>query len=306
MKKLAVILLTATMIFHISATERSVQGQKEPFSPDSPRLSQTNYDSLRGIIPAYHFNPSFVKEINASLEDENIEILPTENPFVKVDIISRQAETVPFYEVKGGALIIKSAKRKIENDTVTVKVYIPKNHRAQGIFIQTNKGNIELHRQKAKKIDLETDRGIITLNGIDSKKVYVDASHGDVKILDLTSDYAELDVSRHDLFIDKIKTTELSIETKSGDVKASRIQTEKLYIDSTSGNITLQFASPITKNSSVYTKKGDIKIFKPRNSWCRYITSSKYGKFDNDFDSSDSSVKFSVETKNGTVSIIKK
>jgi len=298
--------LTATMIFHISAAQRNAQGQTEPFSPENTRLSQANYDSLRGVIPAYHFNPSFVKEINVSLEDENIEILPTENPFVKVDIISKEAETVPFYEVKGGELIVKSAKRKIEDDTVTVKVYIPKNHRAQGIFIQTKRGNIELHRQKAKKIDLETDRGTITLNGIDSKKLYVDSSHGDVKILDLTSEYAELDVSRHDLFIDKIKTTELSIDTSSGNVKASRIQTEKLSIDSTSGDITLQFASPISKNSSVYTKKGDIKIFKPRNSWCRYITSSKYGKFDNDFDSSDSNVKFSVESKNGTVSIIKK
>lgn len=306
MKKLAVIILTATMIFHISAAQRNAQGQTEPFSPENTRLSQANYDSLRGVIPAYHFNPSFVKEINVSLEDENIEILPTENPFVKVDIISKEAETVPFYEVKGGELIVKSAKRKIEDDTVTVKVYIPKNHRAQGIFIQTKRGNIELHRQKAKKIDLETDRGVITLNGIDSKKLYVDSSHGDVKILDLTSEYAELDVSRHDLFIDKIKTTELSIDTSSGNVKASRIQTEKLSIDSTSGDITLQFASPISKNSSVYTKKGDIKIFKPRNSWCRYITSSKYGKFDNDFDSSDSNVKFSVESKNGTVSIIKK
>ncbi|MBR4387438.1 MAG: DUF4097 family beta strand repeat protein [Treponema sp.] len=306
MKKLAVIILTATMIFHISAAQRNAQGQTEPFSPENTRLSQANYDSLRGVIPAYHFNPSFVKEINVSLEDENIEILPTENPFVKVDIISKEAETVPFYEVKGGELIVKSAKRKIEDDTVTVKVYIPKNHRAQGIFIQTKRGNIELHRQKAKKIDLETDRGTITLNGIDSKKLYVDSSHGDVKILDLTSEYAELDVSRHDLFIDKIKTTELSIDTSSGNVKASRIQTEKLSIDSTSGDITLQFASPISKNSSVYTKKGDIKIFKPRNSWCRYITSSKYGKFDNDFDSSDSNVKFSVESKNGTVSIIKK
>ncbi len=306
MKKLAVIILTATMIFHISAAQRNAQEQTEPFSPENTRLSQANYDSLRGVIPAYHFNPSFVKEINVSLEDENIEILPTENPFVKVDIISKEAETVPFYEVKGGELIVKSAKRKIEDDTVTVKVYIPKNHRAQGIFIQTKRGNIELHRQKAKKIDLETDRGTITLNGIDSKKLYVDSSHGDVKILDLTSEYTELDVSRHDLFIDKIKTTELSIDTSSGNVKASRIQTEKLSIDSTSGDITLQFASPISKNSSVYTKKGDIKIFKPRNSWCRYITSSKYGKFDNDFDSSDSSVKFSVESKNGTVSIIKK
>ena len=306
MKKLAVIILTATMIFHISAAQRNAQGQTEPFSPENTRLSQANYDSLRGVIPAYHFNPSFVKEINVSLEDENIEILPTENPFVKVDIISKEAETVPFYEVKGGELIVKSAKRKIEDDTVTVKVYIPKNHRAQGIFIQTKRGNIELHRQKEKKIDLETDRGTITLNGIDSKKLYVDSSHGDVKILDLTSEYAELDVSRHDLFIDKIKTTELSIDTSSGNVKASRIQTEKLSIDSTSGDITLQFASPISKNSSVYTKKGDIKIFKPRNSWCRYITSSKYGKFDNDFDSSDSNVKFSVESKNGTVSIIKK
>ena len=306
MKKLAVIILTATMIFHISAAQRNAQGQTEPFSPENTRLSQANYDSLRGVIPACHFNPSFVKEINVSLEDENIEILPTENPFVKVDIISKEAETVPFYEVKGGELIVKSAKRKIEDDTVTVKVYIPKNHRAQGIFIQTKSGNIELHRQKAKKIDLETDRGTITLNGIDSKKLYVDSSHGDVKILDLTSEYAELDVSRHDLFIDKIKTTELSIDTSSGNVKASRIQTEKLSIDSTSGDITLQFASPISKNLSVYTKKGDIKIFKPRNSWCRYITSSKYGKFDNDFDSSDSNVKFSVESKNGTVSIIKK
>ncbi len=306
MKKTAVFILAAMMIFHISASEGISAEKNDAFPQSDSRISQAGYNSIKNIIPAYHFNPSFVKEINAYLEDENIQILPTDNPFVKVDIISAQAETVPFYEVKGGELVIKSAKRKIENGTVTVKVYIPRSHRPQSISIETKHGNIELHRQKAKKIDLESDRGNITVNEIESKKFYVYTKRGDVKILDLASDYASLEADRHDFTIDKIKTSELSIETSSGNVKAYRIQTEKISVDSTSGDITLQFASPISKNSSVYTKKGDVKIFMPRNSWCRYITSSKYGKFDNDFGSSDSSVKFSVETKNGTVSIIKK
>jgi len=306
MKKLAVILLTALLIFHIPASEVTSSGKEDAQKTASERLSQSNYSTPNSIIPAYHFNPSFVKEINADLEDDNIMILPTDTPFVKVDIISKQAETIPFYEVKGGELVIKSAKSKISNSSVTVKIYIPKNHRPQGINIQTKRGNIEISRQRAKKIDLETDRGDITLNEIETKKLYMDTKHGDVKILNLTSDYASLEVSRHDLTMDKIKTTELSIETSVGNVKAYRIQTEKITVDSVSGDLTLHFSSPISKSSSVYTKKGDVKIYMPSNSWCRYITSSKYGKFDNDFGGSNSDVKFSVESKTGTVSIIKK
>ena len=205
--------------------------------------------------------------IEANRADVLVEI-KEENTSIKVELYSDHVEEYEITEKEDEIkVVLKDEKFSGFNTTSSrVKIYVPTTY-DKDIKVVNKTGDIKIDKLFESNLDLKLTTGDIEVKG--AKDIVVSLTTGDVEIgkvnkADITGTTGDIDVDNSNIVKVKLTTGDITL----GDVN------ESLDLTSTTGDIKIDEAN-LTKNSSIKSGTGDVKIRETSN--CYIEAKTKVG-----------------------------
>lgn len=163
------------------------------------------------------------------------------------------------------------------------------------------------------KIRMAYASGSMKLNKLTAEKINIDGASGSVSISDIRAEDLSIEVASGSIKIENTTASDVIINSASGSIKAIG-SFDGINIHSASGSISIDNAKELTKDSSINSLSGSVKITIPENSnfvlKCRSTSGSiQNGITGNSFKKSASEtvgsgkVQLAIETTSGSIKI---
>jgi DUF4097 and DUF4098 domain-containing protein YvlB len=226
------------------------------FNPDETLVKSKNYETAD------------IERVIGNFTYENIEIITTNRSDILVEIMSSDEDRIPDITLSEKTLSIESEVLMSGFQSCSVYVYLPTDFVPTTTKVDTISGWVRIKDLSTPTLSITTTSGDITLTNISANKIDADSTSGTINTT-------------------KIETSSLDAETTSGNIKSSELTCDNFSINSTSGDATLNVKNQLTKDSSIRTISGQIKLTVPEDSNFKVYVKSTSGKFrDNIKDSS--------------------
>lgn len=203
-----------------------------------------------------------IKDIEISLESQNLNIIEYDGNDIKVEIKSNRNSNYELSKSEVGNKLTFSSNHSTPKNS-TVNISIPNKLINQvSLKLTTSSGNISSSNLNLKSLTIFTASGGANLSNINSEYISINSVSGDI-------DLNNMSVS-----------SETKISSTSGDI-SSNGNLGVLYVSSTSGDIDITFKDSL-KNSSLGTVSGSISLSIPQE--CGYKIN--YSTISGDIDTS--------------------
>ena len=210
-----------------------------------------------------------IKKLNIAANRADVIIEPKEeNTFIKVELYSDYAEEYEITEKDDEIKVVLKDEKFVGINTKgsRVKIYVPTTY-DKDIKVVNKTGDIKIGKLSESNIDISLTTGDIAVK--EAKDIIASLTTGDVEITSankatITGTTGDIDVDDINMIKVKLTTGDITL----GDVNAS------LDLQSTTGDIEITNAN-LTKNSSIKSGTGDVKIKKTSN--CYIDAKTKIG-----------------------------
>lgn len=210
-----------------------------------------------------------IKKLNIEANRADVIIEPKEeNTFIKVELYSDYAEEYEITEKDDEIKVVLKDEKFVGINTKgsRVKIYVPTTY-DKDIKVVNKTGDIKIGKLSESNIDISLTTGDIAVK--EAKDIIASLTTGDVEITSankatITGTTGDIDVDDINMIKVKLTTGDITL----GDVNAS------LDLQSTTGDIEITNAN-LTKNSSIKSGTGDVKIKKTSN--CYIDAKTKIG-----------------------------
>lgn len=157
------------------------------------------------------FEAANIENIVIEADNANIEILPHDDPTVRIKATGRNPEEDMNVEINGETLLIhlihnrnKLFQFDIFSSVSSLKVYVPDKMFAS-IHAESDNGRIQGEGFKAKDVKVTTDNGLIELQYLVSDRILVEADNGKISLEGVEGDIqAETDNGAISLVTDNL------------------------------------------------------------------------------------------------------
>ena len=209
------------------------------------------------------------KKLNVEANRADIIIEPKdEQTFIKVELYSDHAEEYEITEKEDEIKVVLKDEKFVGFNArgSRVKIYVPTTY-DKDINLVNKTGDIKIDKLSNSNLDISLTTGDIEVK--EAKNIIASLTTGDVEIgtvikADITGTTGDIDVNDANIVKVKLTTGDITI----GDVN------ESLDLQSTTGDIEVKTAN-LTRNSSIKSGTGDVKIKKTFN--CYIDAKTKIG-----------------------------
>ncbi|MGM8215229.1 DUF4097 family beta strand repeat-containing protein [Bacillaceae bacterium W0354] len=290
-------------IFHI--IDDTVQKVKE--GPFEFNFSHVN------VKRNFDFSSDFVKYLNFDLQNGSVEILPSDDSFIHVEIKAKvfketdqqiAEEIFDKYinvEVDDETLHFEQNKKHISLSTI---VYLPRKDYKQA-YIKTMNGSFTIRSSSINIARISSINGSIKLSDYEGEALYAETKHGSIRLDDIDVSKIKAETTTGSLYVDgKLEYLDGSVVTGSVRTYIKNVNAKRADLKTTTGSIQLSFPKELQVNGNANTNFGSIDINSP-NMTINQLENQTIRKHFEFYNSKGESNYFDVDlsTKTGSIRV---
>ncbi len=225
-----------------------------------------NFGPFIEVEHIYHHKNFTGKELDFSLENGSVTLIPWEEPDIRVECkakVYRARDTEDGRQTFLQETVFEGREDRIRfySKVKTIKIqatcYIPKEH-YEAIKLYTFNGHIKGENLQGSKLELKVVNGSIQLSDIESKKLYAETVSGPIDITAAHNDWCEVKTMNGAITLEG-KNIDVSVETVNGQINYRLDEvSEPCYADlqAATGSINVSLPAELRVEGKLETNVG--------------------------------------------------